>query len=131
LSLFVDASALTAIMTKERDHLALERLFGADEDRLYSAVATWETARALATIRSVSIDEAQAEIAQFAEDFSMRLVSIGAQEAQLAIAAHDRYGKGRHPAKLNMGDCFAYACAKANGATLLYTGDDFARADLA
>jgi len=119
------------MMTKERDHLALERLFGADEDRLYSAVATWEAARALATIRSVSIDEAHAEIAQFAQDFSMRLVSIGAQEAQLAIAAHDRYGKGRHAAKLNMGDCFAYACAKANGATLLYKGDDFARTDLA
>jgi ribonuclease VapC len=42
-----------------------------------------------------------------------------------------RYGKGRHPARLNMGDCFAYACAKTNDARLLYKGDDFSHTDLA
>lgn len=41
------------------------------------------------------------------------------------------YGKGRHPAALNMGDCFAYACAQAHRARLLYKGEDFARTDLA
>jgi ribonuclease VapC len=41
------------------------------------------------------------------------------------------YGKGNHDARLNMGDCFAYACAKANGAKLLYKGGDFALTDLA
>ena len=131
MSLFVDASALIAMMIKEPEHLALEERFGADKDRLYSALSAWEAARGLAAIRTVPIGEAQAEIVQFVEDFAMRLVSIGAAEGQLAIAAHDRYGKGHHPAKLNMGDCFAYACAKANGATLLYKGDDFARTDLA
>ena len=131
MSLFVDASALIAMMIKEPEHLALEARFGADEDRLYSALSAWETARGLASIRTVPIGEAQAEIARFVHDFAMRLVSIGTVEAQLAIAAHNRYGKGQHPAKLNMGDCFAYACAKANGAALLYKGDDFARTDLA
>ena len=131
MSLFVDASALIAMMIKEPEHLALEARFGADEDRLYSALSAWETARGLASIRTVPIGEAQAEIARFVHDFAKRLVSIGTVEAQLAIAAHNRYGKGQHPAKLNMGDCFAYACAKANGAALLYKGDDFARTDLA
>jgi ribonuclease VapC len=56
---------------------------------------------------------------------------IGERELRLAIEAHSRYGKGRHPAALNLGDCFAYACAKANGARLLYVGDDFAKTDLA
>ena len=122
---------MIAIVMEEPDHLGLEHRFGGDEDRLYSAVSTWETARALATIRGISIGKAQAEIAQFAQDFDMRPVPIGAAEAQLVIATLDCYGKDRHAAKLNMGDCFAYACAKTNGATLLYKGDDFARTDLA
>lgn len=49
----------------------------------------------------------------------------------IATAAYDRYGKGRHPARLNMGDCFAYACAKTHDARLLYKGDDFSKTDLA
>jgi ribonuclease VapC len=43
----------------------------------------------------------------------------------LAVEAYARFGKGRHPAALNMGDCHAYACAKANGARLLFKGGDF------
>jgi len=50
---------------------------------------------------------------------------------ELALDAYARYGKGRHRAALNMGDCFAYACAKANRAKLLYKGDDFVHTDLA
>ena len=50
---------------------------------------------------------------------------------RLAAAAFDRYGRGRHPAKLNFGDCMAYAVAKAHGVPLLYKGDDFARTDIA
>ena len=47
------------------------------------------------------------------------------------IDAYARFGKGRHPAKLNMGDCYAYACAKANRASLLFTGQDFTKTDIA
>jgi ribonuclease VapC len=51
---------------------------------------------------------------------------------RIALDAFDRYGKGRrHPAQLNMGDCFAYACAKFRGVPLLYKGSDFSRTDLA
>jgi ribonuclease VapC len=59
------------------------------------------------------------------------LVGIGEAEVSLAAEAHARYGKGRHPAAPNMGDCFAYACAKAHRAQLLYKGEGFARTDLA
>ena len=51
--------------------------------------------------------------------------------ARLAADAFLRYGKGRHPAGLNFGDCMAYAVAKAEGAPLLFTGGDFARTDVA
>jgi ribonuclease VapC len=50
---------------------------------------------------------------------------------ELAIEAYAQFGKGRHAAALNMGDCFAYACARASKARLLYKGDEFARTDLA
>lgn len=56
---------------------------------------------------------------------------IGAKEADLAVEAMRVYGRGRHPAALNMGDCFAYASAKAAGASLLHKGGDFALTDLA
>ncbi|WP_446721531.1 type II toxin-antitoxin system VapC family toxin [Methylobacterium sp. DCY52] len=46
------------------------------------------------------------------------------------MPAHARYGKGRHPARLNLGDCFAYACARVHRVPLLYVGDDFPQTDI-
>ena len=67
----------------------------------------------------------------FLRDFDIIVVPVAAAEGHGAIDAYRRYGKGStHPARLNMGDCFAYACAKSNGAKLLYKGDDFAQTDL-
>lgn len=58
------------------------------------------------------------------------LVGIGAAETQHALDAMVRFGKGRHQAALNMGDCFSYACAKANGVSLLFKGEDFSKTDI-
>ena len=55
---------------------------------------------------------------------------IGATIGAAAVACFETYGKGRHPARLNFADCLSYACAKANGATLLFKGDDFAKTDV-
>ena len=129
---FVDASAMIAIMTNEPDALELEQRFGAGHERLCSALSLWETVRAVARRRKVPVFAAHAEVDSFVAGFTMRAVSIGPAEARLAVLAHERYGKGTgHPARLNMGDCFAYACAKANDARLLYKGDDFVHTDLA
>jgi len=49
----------------------------------------------------------------------------------LALEAYDRFGKNRHPANLNFGDCFAYACARHYGVPLLYKGNDFTKTDIA
>ena len=61
----------------------------------------------------------------------LRFVGIGEREFELAAQAYAEFGKGRHQAALNMGDCFAYACAKANRARLLFKGDDFSKTDIA
>ena len=130
--LFLDASAMVAVMTGEPGSPAIEERFGTADAILCSAISLWETARAVARIRTVPIPLAFSEIDTFVTDFAIRLVPIGASESRAAVDAYDRYGKGTgHPAKLNMGDCFAYACAKTNAATLLYKGDDFLHTDLA
>ena len=60
----------------------------------------------------------------------MRVAAIGVPEGELALTAFDRFGKGRHPASLNLGDCFAYATAKSLGARLLFKGGDFPLTDV-
>ena len=62
--------------------------------------------------------------------FEARILPFDAGQARLAREAYARYGKGRPPAGLNLGDCLSYGAAKAHGARLLYVGDDFARTDL-
>ena len=81
-------------------------------------------------------DSRSKALASFAD--ASALVAILAEEtrsdgleAAIASDGYALFGRGRHTAMLNMGDCFAYACAKANGAKLLYEGDDFAQTDLA
>lgn len=66
----------------------------------------------------------------FPRAMEMAFVDIGEREFEIAAEAYTQFGKGRHPAGLNMGDCFAYACARANGARLLFKGQDFARTDI-
>lgn len=61
----------------------------------------------------------------------LQIVSFTPEDANLAREAFDRYGKGRHPARLNFGDCMAYALAKRIGEPLLYVGEDFTLTDLA
>ena len=69
-------------------------------------------------------------MAEFLHLMGTDLVAIPTEAATLALEAFDRYGKGRHPAGLNMGDCFAYACARHFNQPLLYKGDDFPRTDI-
>jgi ribonuclease VapC len=62
---------------------------------------------------------------------SFEIVAVDAEQAELARAAFRRFGKGRHPAALNYGDVFAYALAKARGEPVLFSGNGFARTDIA
>ena len=131
MKLFIDASAIVAILAREAERLHfIDRI--SEADPIYSALAQWEAANALARIADEA-DPARArtDILALADDFGIATVPIGSEEARVASEAFTRFGKGRHPAQLNMGDCFAYACAKTNGARLLYKGNDFARTDLA
>lgn len=130
--MLIDASALVAIIRGEEGAEILERVLVAAPTRLTSGIAVWETTRALARIIKRPLDDALGEVERFCASLAIRTVPIGAAEGAEAVRAQMRFGKGTgHPARLNMGECFAYACAKSNGARLLYKGDDFTHTDLA
>jgi ribonuclease VapC len=61
---------------------------------------------------------------------AVRIVPVTAAQAELARAAYRRFGRGNHPARLNFGDCFAYALARETGEALLFKGEDFSRTDV-
>ena len=129
--LFVDASALVGMLALETGYEELADTLDAADQRLTSAMAIWEATIALSVGRGIMMDLARQDVAAFLDARGIQVVDIGERDGEIALDAHRRFGKGRHPARLNMGDCFAYACAKANGARLLYKGDDFSRTDLA
>jgi ribonuclease VapC len=128
--MFVDASAMVAMLTDEEDGDALADCLAIAAQRHTSAIAIFETVAAVARKRSYSIDEARAIVARFLDLSQIILAPIGAAESEAALGALERFGKGRHPASLNLGDCLAYGCAKALDTDLLFTGDDFSRTDM-
>jgi ribonuclease VapC len=128
--MFVDASAMVAMLTDESDGSALAGRLEASTARHTSAVAVFETVAALARKRSFSIDEAREIVHSFLNLAEIELHPIGEDELEQALRAFERFGKGRHPAALNLGDCFAYACARTLRAPLLFKGDDFPRTDI-
>jgi ribonuclease VapC len=130
LTIFADASALIAIIARERDALDLADCLEQDRERLYSALSAWETVAGLTHAYKFTVEQSRARVRLFLEELDFRLVPIGALEFDLATEAYARFGKGRHPAKLNMGDCYAYASAKASQARLLFKGGDFLKTDI-
>jgi ribonuclease VapC len=128
--IFVDASALVSIAVRESDAVALAGILEAEQTRLCSAIALWETAAGLCRSYMFSVESARDRLNMLRELFGLQIVTIGEREHDLALQAYAQFGKGRHPAGLNMGDCFAYACAKSNRATLLFKGDDFSKTDI-
>ena len=129
--MFIDASALVAILTREDDWQTLSTRVQQAETPVTSAIAIYEASLAIALKMAMPHDEALREVEQFMRSSLIDVVPIGSVEARLAIDAHARFGRMHHKAALNMGDCFAYACAKLSGAELLYKGEDFAKTDLA
>ncbi len=130
MTIFADASALVAILAREPDALDLSDCLRGDPDRLCSALAAWEALAGLCRSHSYPAETAREDVRALLGALGFRLVPVGHREYDLAADAYARFGKGRHPAGLNMGDCFAYACAKANDARLLFKGEDFARTDV-
>lgn len=128
--MFIDASALVAILTREPGWQRFADLIDTSPGSFTGPIAVFETALAVARKQEVLATAARTRIELFLQDAGVTITPIAPTEAMAALAAHDRFGKGRHPAALNMGDCFAYAAAATRGLPLLYKGDDFALTDI-
>ncbi len=128
--MFVDASALVAILDREPEAQELAAKIAEARDVFYSGLSQFEAALGLARLQGISVHLAASKIAELMDSANAQTVAITAEVGGLAIEAHDRFGKGRHKARLNMGDCFAYACAKAQRVPLLCKGDDFQHTDI-
>ena len=129
--MFLDASAVVAIIAGEPDSEELRQKLKRHRKRTISAMAMFETALALGRIRNIPINEAFDLVAHFKKIYAVGDISIEPRFAGLAIQAFRQYGRGQgHKAKLNMGDCFSYACAKALNAPLLCKGYDFIHTDI-
>lgn len=120
-----DTSALIAVAVGEPDAGALRAAFEAAAQVHVSSVSKLEIG-IVATQRNV-FDE----VMQLMDAFDIQVQPFDDVQCGLAIAAFLRFGKGRHPAGLNFGDCCAYALATSLGWPLLYKGEDFSRTDIA
>jgi ribonuclease VapC len=123
----VDSSALIAILFKEPDGRRYLEALAAEERPVTSAVTFVETAMVTEGRGGAA---AGAGFDVLLTELAIETIPVDARQASIARDAWRRYGKGRHPAGLNLGDCFAYALAMARGEPLLFKGDDFARTDV-
>jgi ribonuclease VapC len=116
--MILDSSALAAILFKEADSQRFADAIG-EADEVAIAAPTLVEITMVAEKLDALIAAAGAEVVPFT-----------AQHAAIARDAWRRYGKGRHKAALNLGDCFSYALAKERGQALLFKGEDFAATDI-
>jgi ribonuclease VapC len=129
--MFVDASALVAILLGEPDADELLGRLQAAGASVTSPVAVYETVLAVMRVRAIPRLAAEQQARALLLELGVAVVPITDEIGRAALDAFDRYGKGRsHPAQLNLGDCFAYGAAVTLGVPLLYKGDDFAETDL-
>jgi len=123
----VDSSAILAILLDEPEADALIRILAATPHCRMSAFSFLETA---IVIEAKKGGAGGRELDLFLHKAQIEVVSFDAEQSQLARDGWQKYGKGRHPAGLNIGDCCSYALAVSSGEPLLFKGDDFARTDV-
>jgi len=128
--MFIDASAIVAMMTNESDAEALSARLMAADSRMTSPMALWETSVAYSRILGLDPQTALREVEAYIRPLEIEVIAIAPTMVAAAVEAYQRFGKGRHPAGLNFGDCFAYACARHLDMPLLFKGDDFSRTDI-
>ena len=130
--MFVDASIIVAVLTEEPGAESLSSDIEQASGLFTSPVGLFEAVVAIARKGRLEPDLVRRRVEVWLHRAQIHMRSIDPEVGSLALAVHARYGKGSgHPARLNLGDCFAYAMAKQHGVPLLYKGDDFAQTDLA
>jgi ribonuclease VapC len=129
--MFVDASAIVAMLNGEAEAGALVDALERSDVRVTSPIAIFEAVLGICRVRHATVEQATADVTEFLKIADIQCARITDEETRTALVAFDRYGKGRgHPARLNLGDCFAYAVARNRKLPLLFKGDDFTKTDI-
>ena len=129
--IFVDTSAVVAILAAESDAAALSGKLEADPERISAGHVVLESSMRLATVFGFTPTAADTLVTRLLREAEIDVVPITEDISHAAVAAFDRYGRGRGTAgNLNFGDCLSYACAKAHDARLLFKGHDFSQIDI-
>lgn len=123
----IDTSAIIAILTNETTADQLVAAIDADRTRLVSAASVVE---ASLVVLGRYGDAGDPQLDRFLRGIGAEIVAVDEEQVTLARDAALRFGRGRHPAALNFGDCFGYALSAARGEPLLFTGDDFSKTDV-
>ncbi|WP_298244276.1 type II toxin-antitoxin system VapC family toxin [uncultured Bradyrhizobium sp.] len=123
----IDTSAIVAIALNEDDAADIERLIVDDPIRLISAATVLEATMVIETRLG---DAGGREFDLWLVKIGAEIVAVDAVQVDAARRAWRRYGKGRHAASLNYGDCFSYALATTRSEPLLFKGEDFAKTDV-
>lgn len=123
----IDTSALLAILQNEPERRAFNEAIEAAETRLLSAASFVESS---IIVESRYGADGIRDLDLFIAKAQLELIAVDVEQAHLARQAFREFGKGRHPAGLNFGDCFSYALARSYAESLLYKGADFGRCDI-
>ncbi len=124
--MIIDSSAILAILLREPEAEIFAAAIAGAETRLISAANYLEAGirlDALPLPRGTEFDD-------FLDESAIEIVPVTVRQARLAREAFRRFGRGQHAAKLNFGDCFAYALARDRGEALLFKGEDFTQTDV-
>ena len=125
--MILDSSVIVSIAMREPGHEELVRKLRSADNLGIGAPSLTEAGMVLSSRLGV---EPQALLDRFLRDFGVVPVAFGEQHWREALEAFRRFGKGRHPAALNFGDCLSYATAKLADHPLLFVGDDFPKTDI-
>jgi ribonuclease VapC len=128
--IFIDTSTFVAVLANEPDRDSFLKAIDAADRRITSPLVRLESCIALSRRLDFSPLAAEVQYSRFLEEAKIAEIELTGAIGVAAVACFARFGKGRHPARLNFADCLSYACTKANGATLLFKGDDFAKTDV-
>lgn len=123
----IDTSAIVAIAFDEPEAAAFELRIADDPIRLISAATVLEAAMVIETRLGAP---GGSELDLWLHKAGVEIVAVDAEQSDLARRAWRRFGKGRHPASLNYGDCFSYALAASTQERLLFKGNDFPQTDI-
>jgi ribonuclease VapC len=130
--MFIETSALVEILIDgPKSYELLQQIDLQPSARSTGPTVVYEAAVVLAGKQSLAVKEAERLVRSLLAAMNVSVANVDDRIASIALDAFSRYGKGRHPAKLNFGDCFSYAGARAANVPLLYVGSDFAQTDLA